>query len=200
MSEGRIILVRHGETDWNKKRYLGWGDVPLNGIGLAQAQAVADRLADRRVDAIYCSPLVRAVETIRPFLERRGLEMTLSEDLKELHYGEWQGAPKKSGPKLADAHRHLPLPGGESLFDLYRRARRFLEGAAVSLETGSHLVWVGHFWINRMLLGAIRNDPFSAVIDRMEYRPDNASLLEIRYLFEPGEGIRIVSCSWIGSL
>ena len=66
----RIFLVRHGETDWNQThRFQGRIDVPLNREGKNQARALALTLKDEPLDAIYASPLARAIQTARVIKE-----------------------------------------------------------------------------------------------------------------------------------
>jgi broad specificity phosphatase PhoE len=87
-----ILLVRHGETDWNLHRRLqGHSDTPLNDRGRQQAHALAAELAGEPIDAVYSSDLVRAHETARIVAERHGLEVTAIEDLRERHFGTWEG-------------------------------------------------------------------------------------------------------------
>jgi broad specificity phosphatase PhoE len=87
-----IILARHGETDWNREgRVQGHSDVPLNDVGRAQADALADALADERLDAVYASDLARAFETARIVAERQGLEVLPLPGLREKHFGTWEG-------------------------------------------------------------------------------------------------------------
>lgn len=63
----RLILVRHGETEWNRvERFRGRMDIELNERGRRQAQAVASRLSTWRIEAIYSSPLKRALQTAQP--------------------------------------------------------------------------------------------------------------------------------------
>ena len=70
----RIILVRHGETDWNaERRWQGHSDRPLNEAGRRQAEELAARLDGAPIDAVYSSDLLRAHETARLLAEPRGL-------------------------------------------------------------------------------------------------------------------------------
>jgi uncharacterized phosphatase len=87
-----ILLARHGETDWNaERRVQGHSDTPLNDRGREQARALADELAGESLDAVYSSDLLRAHETARIVAERRGLGVTSIRDLRERHFGTWEG-------------------------------------------------------------------------------------------------------------
>ena len=87
-----ILLARHGETDWNlARRVQGHSDTPLNETGRAQARALGEELAGERIDAVYSSDLVRAHETARAVAEPRGLGVTAIRDLRERHFGTWEG-------------------------------------------------------------------------------------------------------------
>jgi len=87
-----ILLARHGETDWNlNRRVQGHSDTPLNDTGRAQARALGEELAGERIAAVYSSHLVRAHETARAVAEPRGLGVTAIRDLRERHFGTWEG-------------------------------------------------------------------------------------------------------------
>ncbi len=87
-----LLLVRHGETDWNlQRRVQGHSDTPLNDTGRRQAETLADELAGERIDAVYSSDLLRAHETARIVARRRGLDVTATPDLRERHFGTWEG-------------------------------------------------------------------------------------------------------------
>ena len=89
----RIILVRHGETEWNRVgRFRGRADVSLNGTGLFQAQATGRRIADEwRPVAIYSSPLSRAARTAEAVAWHFDLRIQIDTGLIDIDYGEWQG-------------------------------------------------------------------------------------------------------------
>src|SRR5215470_3879550 len=87
-----ILLARHGETDWNvQQRWQGHTDTPLNDTGREQARALAGKLADERIDAVFSSDLIRAHETARLVAEPRGLGVTALRDLRERHFGSVEG-------------------------------------------------------------------------------------------------------------
>jgi probable phosphoglycerate mutase len=84
----RLCIVRHGETAWNAEhRVQGQLDVPLNAIGLAQAQAAAQVLGAERFDVIYSSDLSRARQTAQPTADRLAMPVLVDNDLRERHYG-----------------------------------------------------------------------------------------------------------------
>jgi 2,3-bisphosphoglycerate-dependent phosphoglycerate mutase len=87
-----LLLVRHGETDWNAEgRLQGHTDRPLNEYGRRQAIELADRLAGEGADAIYASDLVRAQTTAEIIGERLGLPVVVDPDLREKNWGTWEG-------------------------------------------------------------------------------------------------------------
>ena len=88
----RIILARHGETDWNRDGiWQGHGDPPLNDLGRRQASALAERLADLTIDALYSSDLRRALETAEVVANVNGLVVVLDPQLREMDVGSWTG-------------------------------------------------------------------------------------------------------------
>ena len=87
-----IVLVRHGETDWNRdNRFQGHADPPLNDSGRAQARALAGELKGRGLAAVYTSPLRRASETASILGAELGLEPIADASLMEVDVGSWSG-------------------------------------------------------------------------------------------------------------
>jgi broad specificity phosphatase PhoE len=87
-----LLLVRHGETDWNAEgRLQGHTDRPLSEFGGRQTRRLADDLEDEELEAIYSSDLSRARETAEIVGERLGLPVVLDPDLREKDWGTWEG-------------------------------------------------------------------------------------------------------------
>jgi probable phosphoglycerate mutase len=87
-----LLLVRHGETDWNADgRLQGQTDRPLSDFGRRQARRLADELADEELEAIYSSDLTRARETAEIVGARLGFPVVLDPDLREKDWGTWEG-------------------------------------------------------------------------------------------------------------
>jgi len=124
-----LILVRHGHTDTAGKRLTGWQrGVHLNERGRAQADALAARLRDVPVRALYSSPLERCRETAAPLARARSLPVRIRRGLIEVDYGEWSGRTLSQlrRTKLWRTVQHAPssmtFPGGESLLGVQARA------------------------------------------------------------------------------
>ncbi len=111
-----LLLVRHGETDWNAEGKLqGHTDRPLNDYGRRQAQVLADRLAGESIDAVYASDLSRARETAEILGEKLGLAVAVDPDLREKNWGNWEGLTSEERLHIefegetSEAHRDRTL-------------------------------------------------------------------------------------------
>ena len=88
----RVYLVRHGQTEWNKSlTFRGRIDIPLNERGHREAEAIAEALKDKKIDAIYTSPLRRSIETTQPTAKFFNLEIRPFQGLIDINYGDWEG-------------------------------------------------------------------------------------------------------------
>jgi broad specificity phosphatase PhoE len=91
-----LLLARHGESDWNRaRRWQGFADRPLTDRGRAQAEELAERLADIALDAIYSSDLARARETAAVVGRAQGLEPVAVPELREVNVGSWEGLTRE---------------------------------------------------------------------------------------------------------
>ena len=111
-----LLLVRHGETDWNAAgRLQGHTDRPLNEYGRRQARELAERLVGERIAAVYTSDLARARETAEIIAAPLGLEVVLEPGLREKNWGNWEGltADERASIEYAgestEAHRERVL-------------------------------------------------------------------------------------------
>lgn len=113
----RLILVRHGQTDYNREgRLQGQVDIPLNATGIRQAESLADTVAADPPAVIVASPLGRALETARIISRDTGLEVTTDEAFLERGFGRWEGLKgeeiKHRWPaEHADWRAHRPVLG-----------------------------------------------------------------------------------------
>jgi broad specificity phosphatase PhoE len=162
----RIILVRHGQTEWNwgsgsGEHFRGRIDIGLNPTGIAQARAVADYLAPLDIRAIYASPLERALNTAQPIAQAHGLEVTAFLGLLDIDYGVWGGRSHADvahqWPELYRLWRTAPhevqIPGGESLAAVHERV-----WSGVQSLLGRHdeiILLVGHQAVNKVLICAL---------------------------------------------
>jgi alpha-ribazole phosphatase len=129
----KLILVRHGRTDWSdQKRYCGYSDIPLNERGRGQVQELGAKLREHSVHKIYSSPMERAVQSANMVFAGQPVE--LIEDLREMSFGLWDGLtyheimardPQVYSQWLENPLRVTP-PEGENLSALARRVRRGL--------------------------------------------------------------------------
>lgn len=147
-----LYLVRHGETAWNVEgRIQGHLDIPLNDIGLAQADAVGRRLSGETFDAIYSSDLIRAYRTASPVVTNPDRDVVRDQRLRERHLGVLQGltgaeaAARQPAAWKAFKTRDpaLALEGGESLGAFSRRILDFIE-EVLRTHAGGRVLIVTH--------------------------------------------------------
>jgi probable phosphomutase (TIGR03848 family) len=123
-----LLLIRHAQNDWVGERLAGWTPgVHLNDEGRAQATALAHRLTEVPLSAIYSGPLERTLETAQPLADGHGLTVQVREDLGEARYGEWTGrnlkelGKEKLWPVIQVYPGGARFPGGESLREVQAR-------------------------------------------------------------------------------
>jgi len=187
----RILLVRHGETDWNRsRRFQGRSDLPLNQRGREQADALALALKGESIQAIYSSPLIRAMEMghrIRVF--HPSAPLFAEEGLAEMDLGDFEGMEghqwAEQYPDFRKAWQENPasvsMPGGESLREVQTRALRTLGDITRLYPLECTLLICGHNFVNRTILCYAKKIPIERI---REVGQDPAAL---NVLYKRGE-------------
>jgi len=161
----RIIITRHGQTDWNKQGLAqGHTDVPLNKDGIWQAGRLARRLASEKIDVIYSSPLSRAIDTAK-IVQRFHPDTVIivDPDLIEINMGDDEG--KNIDYWREEVVYDVPLrPGGESLKEVHERAVRAIDRIVRENPDNAVLV-VCHGAVKRMLAMHLRDHTWDEVKD-----------------------------------
>lgn len=161
----RLLLVRHGETDWNlQKRFQGQIDVPLNDNGRAQAQQAAEFLRTIPIDRAVSSSMLRPKETAEIILQHHpGLELELEDGLREISHGLWEGKLESEIEQAFPGELHrwqtspaeVQMPEGENLQQVWDRTiaawQAIVASEANSPEPRTILV-VAHDAVNKAIL------------------------------------------------
>ncbi len=132
----KLLITRHGETDWNsEQRFQGTNDIPLNALGEAQAQDLADRMKTypEKVAAIYTSPYKRAYRSAEIVADVMGLTPIPDDRIRELDYGDWEGHTNKEIAQLWpfewEMYKYnttIVAPNGEKVLHLAARVEDFI--------------------------------------------------------------------------
>ncbi|RJR34853.1 MAG: histidine phosphatase family protein [Deltaproteobacteria bacterium] len=156
----RIILVRHGETPWNKdKIFRGTVDIPLNDTGREEAELAGEWLQKETIHAAYSSPLSRARDTAAAICRHHKLQVQDLPGLGDINYGEWQSLPLTEVKKVyADLYRQwetaphtVRFPRGETLEEVEQRAWAAVE-EVVKRHPGRTVLLAAHRAVNKVLI------------------------------------------------
>lgn len=180
----QIVLIRHGETDWNVEgRIQGHLQIPLNRRGRAQAEALGTHLQGARFDAVYSSDLLRALQTAQAIVRHGGHQIRENERLREWDLGVLAGLRRTQAehdqPKAAKIRRDYlvdePIPGGESIRQRFERVTGAVSDIAAHHRGGRVLV-VSH---GGPLGDCYRRATGSGIEARMKIDLFNASINEV---------------------
>ena len=162
MERAQLIIVRHGETEWNLKLIRqGHLDSPLTERGIAQAKALGQRLAQEKFVALYSSDLGRAVQTAEMIAAVTGHGIITDERLRERHLGIFQGLSgdeiRERFPEEHRLHRTVGpsyvIPGGESRGSAADTFRRLYWDTALSWSDPVLRMLRATVGMNRVLFG-----------------------------------------------
>lgn len=132
----RLLLVRHGLTEYNEdRRFMGYSDIELSAAGQRQAERLRDYLADEKIDAAYSSDLKRTMEMAEIIIAERKININPCPELRECDYGNCEGLTfgeiSSRYPRVAemciDFTLELSFPEGECFTDFFERTSRFIE-------------------------------------------------------------------------
>ena len=158
-----LVLVRHGETDWNRdRRVQGHSDIPLNDTGREQAKDLAKQLSGEHLDAVFASDLARARETAE--IATAGTELDVRElvDLRERHFGTWEGLTDEDIRARFPESRTGPWGDGETIDEMSARVVAALRAIAAEHSGGTVLV-ATHGGPVRAVLRAAGVEPAGAI-------------------------------------
>lgn len=128
----RLYLIRHGQTAWNaEERAQGHTDIPLDEVGLSQAECLGQTFSGAEIDLVLTSDLQRSLTTAERIAQRVGAPLEQTTLLRERSFGEWEGLPysefaRRSNDSLSEAIHslyHVCPPGGESIQDAWERIK-----------------------------------------------------------------------------
>lgn len=160
MTVNRIVLIRPGETDWNRTgRWQGWIGIPLNALGRRQADKLARFIRNIGMSALYSSDLRRAVETAEILSQKLGFTPIYDPRLRERNIGEWQGMTLDEMREwYPDAYKQclidpdgFKIPGGESRLDVKKRVLEAFE-AILAEDKGETVGILSHTTTMKVLL------------------------------------------------
>ena len=163
MTETRVTLIRHGQTEWNMDgRWQGQANVGLNPTGFAQAAYIAEHLRRADISAIYSSDLVRARQTAEEIAKCLGIPVIADARLREIDVGEWQGLTSEEVLQWDAERLHavrsgghtVRRPSGESWQDVADRSLAMFE-QIVAVHRGKHVILVTHGGTIRMLISGL---------------------------------------------
>ena len=180
-----FLLIRHGDNDLLGSRLAGrLPDVHLNAKGKAQAQAVADGLADLPITAVYASPLERAQETAEPLAQMHKLSIQNLPELMEIDFGEWQGEAldKLRKDRLWKTVQNSPatfrFPGGESFAEAQARVVAGLSALSEKHGEKDVVACTSHSDIIRLAVAHFLALPLDR-FQRIRIRPASVTVLHL---------------------
>ena len=156
-----ICIIRHGQTDWNKENlFQGRSNIPLNSIGIEQAQKLAVSLKSKKIDFIFSSPLDRAIQTANIINQYHNIPLFIDEQIIERSLGDLEGKPSSQYnlPNLWNqilnlSQKEFSTYSVEPLVNLLERSSKFLNKLILKYgNSNSNIYIVAHGSINLALL------------------------------------------------
>lgn len=205
MTEMELIIIRHGETAWNRDRvFRGNRDIRLSQEGIAQADATAAVLKDKVFDAVYSSPLKRAVVTARRICKPHEIAVREAEGFSDISYGTWEGLSEET---VADQYRSLyakwqanpgkvKFPHGEHMKRAWKRVNSALREVIWTHGTGT-VVIVSHRMPIKMMTAYLLGHKRDAI---GQFRHDPCAISTFRVVHRDYEAVKLNDSSHLSGL
>ncbi|MBS3811379.1 MAG: alpha-ribazole phosphatase [Halanaerobiales bacterium] len=181
-----LVLVRHGETQWNKdSKYQGAVDIELNKKGKRQAQELYNFLKDEKFDTIYSSTLKRASHTVKDIADYQNKDLITIADLMEIDFGEWEGLTfaeiEENYPKLAHKWAKDPTcckpPEGEHIQEVEERVGDAIDQIVKENQDKKVLI-ATHGGIVRIIIAYLLELPLNRIFS---IEVDNVSISRVKF-------------------
>ncbi len=178
-----FMLIRHGHCDPVGKYIAGRkSGIKLDETGIGQVKQLVSRLDGIKVEAIYSSPLERAIETASPLAEQKKLKINIAEELNEVDYGIWTGKSFEelsSEPlwKLYNTYRgRVRIPGGEMMPEIVSRMSRLMERLRRTYQ--GTVILVSHGDPIKSVIAHYTGIPLDSIM-RLDVLPASVSIISI---------------------
>ncbi|HLF73070.1 MAG TPA: histidine phosphatase family protein [Anaerolineales bacterium] len=184
----RLYMVRHGATQLSAEdRFAGTVDVELSEAGKFQAGRLAERLADDSITAVYCSPLMRTVQTATILAKPRNIPVIHRDGLREIHHGHWEGMRRadveSQFPDEYTAWEEDPFTfapqGGEAGVNVIARALPVIREIVLE-HRGENLLVVSHKATLRLLISSLLGFDARGYRDRLDQAPACLNVLDFK--------------------
>jgi broad specificity phosphatase PhoE len=215
----RVYLIRHGATTLSAEdRFAGATDVDLSDEGRRQAEALALRLSDDHIAAVYCSPMRRTIETATIVARPQGLTPILRDGLREINHGRWEALrrseveaqfPQEYLEWEEDPYIYAPL-GGESGLSVLARALPVMREVVLN-HAGENVAIVSHKATIRLIISSLLGFDPRGYRDRLDQAPACLNVLDFKnpvrarlmvfndvshYVDQPGRSLARLSKWW----
>lgn len=184
----RLYLVRHGATQLSAEdRFAGSIDPELSETGVYQAQRLAERLADDAITTVYCSPMVRTIQTATILAKPHAIVPIQRDGLREINHGHWEGClrsevesqyPEEYAAWEEDPFTFAPQ-GGEAGVNVIARALPVIREIVVN-HPGENVIVVSHKATLRLLISSLLGFDARGYRDRLDQSPACLNVVDLK--------------------
>ncbi|MFA7253467.1 MAG: histidine phosphatase family protein [Patescibacteria group bacterium] len=191
----KLFIVRHGQTNENaKKIMMGHLDRDLSEIGVKQADKLAERLKNEKIDFIYCSDLKRTKNTLLPVLKYHMAPVIYDPILREKKQAIFEGRPAQEyySERERIQNKHWRPEGGENFYDIKRRVRKFVQYLEANHKQDDNILIITHGGWKNVFMSYLLRIPRETVF-LIEFK--NTSLSEIELRPDGKHKVEVINCT-----